>query len=110
MSGMVIRNNQFAGEGQYGVLVRATNTSALNKNGLMLGNDLSDATFSMASVYLDANTRNWTIVGGNLGETIVDLTNGAGNHLITGMNVNTSEIPFGQTIVDNFEDMREGPE
>ena len=29
------------------------------------------------------------------------------NILVTGMNVNTSEEPLGQTIVDNLEEMRE---
>lgn len=107
MSGMVIRNNQFNGDGQYGVMIRSNNPSVLNENGLMLGNNLANATFSKASVYLDTNTRNWTLVGGNLGETVVDLTNGAGNHLITGMNVNTSEEALGQRISDNLEEMRE---
>jgi hypothetical protein len=107
MSGMVIRNNQLSGNGQYGVMIRATNSSAYNENGLMLGNNLSNTTFSIASVWLSALTRNWTIVGGNLGETIIDETNGAGNHIITGFNSNTSEVPLGQTIVDNLEEMRD---
>jgi len=107
MSGMVIRNNQLSGNGQYGVMIRATNSSAYNENGLMLGNNLSNTTFSVASVWLSALSRNWTIVGGNLGETIKDDTNGAGNHIITGFNVNTSEVPPGQTIVDNLEEMRD---
>lgn len=110
MSGMVIRNNQFRGNGQYGVMARATNSLAYNENGLMLGNNFSEAVFSIASVWLVPLTRNWTIVGGDLGETVLDQTLGAGNHLITGMNVNTSDLPLGQTIVDNLESMREGPE
>ena len=79
-----------------------------NENGLMLGNNFSNSTFSVASVLLDNRTNNWTIVGGDLGETVIDMTNGAGGHLITGMNVNDSDVPLGQTITDNLEEMREG--
>jgi hypothetical protein len=49
------------------------------------------------------HTRTWTIVGGNLGETIIDEGE---NNLITGMNVTSSDVPFGQTIVDNFDDLK----
>ncbi len=115
MKGMVIRNNKFEGNGQYGVriigpIVASSGQSPLppNENGLMLGNNYSNSTFSVASVLLDERTNNWTIVGGNLGESLIDMTNGAGNHLITGMNVNTSDVPLGQTITDNLEEIREG--
>ncbi len=115
--GMVIRNNKFAGSGQYGVRVMGPITAGSgqnglppNENGLMLGNNFSNATFSVASVLLDTRTNDWTIVGGNLGETLIDLTNGAGGHLITGMNVNTSDVPLGQTITDNLKEIRPGRE
>lgn len=108
MHGMVIRNNKFEGNGQYGVRIMGPTPYPFNENGLMLGNNFSNSTFSVASVLLDNRTNNWTIVGGDLGETVVDMTNGAGGHLITGMNVNTSDVPLGHTITDNLEEMREG--
>lgn len=107
--GMVIRNNKFEGNGQYGVrvigpIIASSGQSPLppNENGLMLGNNFTHARFSVATVLLDERTNNWTIVGGNLGETVVDLTNGAGNHIITGTNVNTSDVPLGRIISDNL--------
>jgi hypothetical protein len=109
MKGMVIRNNKFEGNGHYGVrvigpIVASSGQTPLppNDNGLMLGNNFRNSIFSVASVLLDERTNNWTIVGGNLGETLIDMTNGTGNHLITGMNVNTSDVPLGQTISDNL--------
>lgn len=104
MSGMVIRNNTFSGEGSYGVRVMRT-APVLNENGLMLGNNFSNGTFSVTSVLLNTGSRNWTIVGGNLGETLTDY---GVNNIITGYNVNYSDVPFGETIVDNLEEMREG--
>jgi len=104
MKGMVIRNNKFEGSGQFGVRVMGPLPYPYNENGLMLGNNLSFATFSVASVLLDKRTNNWTIVGGNLSDTIVNLGE---NNLISGMNISTSEVPLGKTIVDNLEEMRE---
>jgi len=100
--GMIIRNNRFDGNGQYGVRIWGDSPYPYNENGLMLGNNFSNTSFSVASVLFEARTKNWTIVGGNLGESVWDKTLGAGNHIITGMNVNVSDVPLGQTIVDNF--------
>jgi len=103
MSGMLIRNNRFSGTGSWGV--RIFRQSAIyNENGLMLGNNFSNTSYSNASVLLDVGTRNWTIVGSNIGESVLDAGE---NNLITGFSVNTSEAPFGQTIVDNLEATRE---
>lgn len=104
MMKMVIRNNKFGGSGQHGVRIIGPSPYPYNENGLMLGNNLSNATFSVAAVLLDVRTKNWTIVGGNLGERVINLGE---NNIITGMSVNNSEAPFGQTIVDNLEEMRE---
>jgi hypothetical protein len=79
-------------------------TNLTNENGLLLGNNFSNTAFSVASVFLEPYTRNWTIVGGNLGESIIDLGE---NNIITGFNMLDSEDPFGQTIVDNLEEWRE---
>lgn len=108
MSGTVIRNNRFTGAGSRGVLINTDGFFSEGKlnyceNGLMLGNNFSNATYSDATVRLDSKSRNWTIVGGNLGETIIDEGE---NNLITGMNINTSGVPLGQTIVDNFDELK----
>jgi hypothetical protein len=50
-------------------------------------------------------TQNWTIVGGNLGESVLDYGE---NNIISGFNNNTSDVPFGQSIVDNLKEIR-GP-
>ncbi len=102
-AGMLIRNNKFTGSGSYGVRIMRT-APVFNENGLMLGNNFSNSAYSIATVLLNPGSRNWSIVGGNLGELITNLGE---NNIITGMNVNDSEVPFGQTIVDNLEDMRE---
>ena len=107
-SGTIIRNNIFTGSGYRGIWM-CTGTIANDKghfceNGLMLGNNFSKTLFSIAAVQLNSRSRNWTIVGGSLRESIID--NGF-NNIITGMNVNTSDVSLGQTIVDNFELRRE---
>ena len=50
-------------------------------------------------------TWDWTIVGGNLGESVLDYGE---NNIIAGFNNNTSKVSIGQIIVDNLEEMR-GP-
>lgn len=102
--GMVIRNNKFTGSGSYGVRVMST-APVNNENGLMLGNNFSNSAYSVTTVLLNPGSRNWTIIGGNLGERITDLGE---NNFINGMNLNTSEVPAGPTIVDKLEEMREG--
>lgn len=104
MSGMLIRNNIFEGSGQYGVRIMGPSPYPYNENGLMLGNNFANATYSVTTVLLDTRTRNWTIAGGNLGESV---TNNGENNIITGMNVNTSEIPLGETITDDLEEIRD---
>jgi hypothetical protein len=103
MAGMVIRNNKFEGSGSYGVRIMRT-APVYNENGLMLGNNFSNSTYSVTTVLLNPGSRNWTIVGGNLGERVTDLGE---NNIITGTYVNTSEVPLGPTIVDNLRLMRE---
>lgn len=70
-----------------------------NENGLMPGNNFSNTTYSDATISINDKSRNWTIVGGNLGETIIGEEQ---NNLITIMNVNTSDVSFRQTITDNI--------
>jgi hypothetical protein len=103
MSGMVIRNNTFSGEGSYGVRVMRT-APVYNENGLILGNNFSNSTYAVTPVLLNPGSRNWTVVGGNLGESVM---NYGENNRITGFNINYSEAPFGESISDNLKEMRE---
>ena len=106
LKGAVIRNNRFNGSSIQGVWIRTrpTDGSVYNENGLLLGNNFSNTVFSTGTVFLDIYSRNWTIVGGNLGERVTDLGD---NNIISGFNINESVEPFGQTIVDNLEEMRD---
>lgn len=101
---MVLRNNKFSGDGYVGIWVFTNKPTVFNENGLILGNNFSNGVFA-ASVYFYSTTRDWTVVGGNLGETMLDLGE---NNLINGFNNMDSDVPFGQTIVDNLEEIR-GP-
>lgn len=97
--GMVIRNNRFCGQGD--IAMYLVNWS---QNGLVLGNNFSTAELGTAVAYLTASTRDWTFVGGNIADKVI---NYGTNNIFTGFNVNQSETPFGQTIVDNLELTRE---
>jgi hypothetical protein len=105
LKGMVIRNNQFKGSSTLPGLRIVGAGTTFNEDGLMLGNNFSNFTSSLYSVLLNNRTRNWSIVGGDLGESVYNLGE---NNIITGMNVNTSEVPLGETISDNLEEMRDG--
>ncbi|MDF1559108.1 MAG: hypothetical protein P1P83_02760 [Bacteroidales bacterium] len=93
--GLVIRNNNFRGPGDLGFYL--VNWS---QGGLVLGNNFSTAEFGTAVAYLTASGINWTFVGGDIADKVIDL---GSNNIYTGFNVNNSEAPFGQTIVDNLE-------
>ena len=103
LSGAVIRNNKFSGEAQYGVRLFSQSAELYSDNGLLLGNNFSNSEYSITTVLLGNGTRNWTIVGGNIGELVADYGE---NNLISGFNNNTSDVPFGQTIVDNLKEMK----
>lgn len=96
--GAVIRNNRFRGHGDMALYI--VNYS---ENGLVLGNNFSTAQLN-SSAYLTKSTKNWTFVGGDLGETATNLGT---NNIFTGFNVNQSADPFGQTIRDNLEEMND---
>ncbi len=102
-SGAVIRNNKFTGEAEFGLRIFPQVAEIYSDNGLILGNNFSNSEYSVTTVLLGQGTRNWSVVGGNLGESIMDEGE---NNLISGFNNNTSEVPFGQTIVDNLRDMK----
>ena len=98
--GTVIRNNKFSGYGDLALYL-----VTYSENGLVLGNNFSTAQLNTGAAFLSASAKNWTFVGGNIGDMVID--NGI-NNLITGMNVSNSEIPFGKTIVDNLEEIKAG--
>ncbi|MCB0801424.1 MAG: hypothetical protein KDB91_13050, partial [Bacteroidales bacterium] len=80
--GMVIRNNKFCGHGY-----RALHLVTYSSNGLVLGNNFTNAEMDNAVAYLSASTKDWTFVGGNLGEMVI---NYGTNNIFTGYNVNQS--------------------
>lgn len=88
--GAVIRNNQFKGYG-YQALGLVLNS----QGGLVLGNNFSTAQFSSAAIYLNPTTRDWSVVGGNLKDKVINLGE---NNVIAGMNVSTSDEPLGRAI------------
>lgn len=100
--GTVIRNNKIEGYGSWGIQIDSPGGDVYNENGLLLGNNFANADLKNGSVLLSADTKNWTVVGGNLGETVVD--DGV-NNIITGFNNQTLEEPLGQTIVDNLDEI-----
>lgn len=95
----VIRNNIFTGISNYGIRAEAYWPDIFNENGLILGNNFSNATFNRASIILDPTSRNWTVVGSNNKD---DVINQGINNVITGMNVKTFDGSLGQTIKDNY--------
>lgn len=101
--GTVIRNNKIEGNGAWGIQIDSPGGMVHCENGLLLGNNFANAEFKNGSVQLSADTENWTLVGGNLGETVV---NYGINNIISGFNNQTSDEPVGQTIVDNLDEMR----
>lgn len=102
--GMVIRNNKFSGTSSWGVRVISGSPYPWNENGLLLGNNFSNLECENAVVFFNNMSRNWTVVGGDIGEQVIDQ---GINNKINGFNVNHTEAPFGQSIVDNLEAMRE---
>lgn len=95
--GTVIRNNKFSGYGDLGLYI-----ATYSEYGLVLGNNFSSAEFYTGAAFLAANTNNWTFVGGNIGEKVID--NGI-NNVITGVNVSTSETPLGRSISEKIVPM-----
>ncbi|WP_319227702.1 hypothetical protein [Draconibacterium orientale] len=96
----VIRNNKFTGHStDIGIY------SWGSDNALLLGNNFSNAVFDGGLSLIIEMSNNWTVVGGNLGETVLDLGE---NNLISGFNNMDSDVPFGQTITDNLS-KKSGP-
>ncbi|MBE0673343.1 MAG: hypothetical protein IH591_01655, partial [Bacteroidales bacterium] len=96
-NGAVIRNNKFTGYGDVGLLL-----GTYSSGGLVLGNNFSTAEFSTAAVYLTPSSKDWTVVGGNIQDQLINL---GINNIISGVNVSTSDIPLGRTIHDKLPPM-----
>lgn len=97
--GMVIRNNKFSGHGDLALFL--VNYS---KNGLVLGNNFSTAMLETAVAYLTPSTQNWTFVGGNFTDRVINL---GVNNVFTGMNVSTSDVPLGRSISEKLTSMNQ---
>lgn len=102
--GATIRNNRFTGGGLAGVNMTRW-PGVYNENGLLLGNNFANSDYSLATVILRPGSRNWTIVGGNLGGSIIDEGE---NNIITGFNNQSPGSSPGQNISDNLREMRGG--
>ena len=96
--GMVIRNNRCSGYGDVALYI------VTSENGLILGNSFSTAEFTTAPLFLASTTKDWTVVGGSSTDQVIDL---GINNVIKGFSAKDSEVPFGQTIVDNLRTMKE---
>lgn len=95
--GAVIRNNKFSGYGWVGLYL-----TLYSQGGLVLGNNFSTAQFDGIALFLDSNTQDWTVVGGNLQESAIDR---GVNNVITGMNMSEMGEPLGRAISDKITHM-----
>ncbi len=105
VKGPVFRNNKFTGNGFVGIRVTPSGYMDVPaENGLILGNNFANATFGRAAIVLSPYTINWTVIGGSMGGSVINLGT---NNIITGINIHSSLEPLGQTITDNFQVIRE---
>ena len=95
--GAVLRNNKFSGNGDLALYL--VNKS---KNGLVLGNNFSTAILETGVAYLSSSTQNWTFVGGDFTDKVVNL---GVNNVFTGMNVSTADVPLGRSISEKLVPM-----
>lgn len=93
--GIVIRNNKLTGYGDLALYL--VNWS---QGGLVMGNNFSTAVLGTGVAYLTASTKDWTFIGGNADGLVI---NYGTNNLFAGFSVSKSDVPFGQTIVDNLQ-------
>lgn len=95
--GMVVRNNKFTGHGDLALYLAYS-----SQGGLVLGNNFSTAEFETGVAKLDQSTSDWTFVGGNFTDKVIDLGT---NNVFTGMNVSTSDVPLGQSVSEKIVPM-----
>ena len=103
LSGAVVRNNRISGSGVVGMASGSCTAGNYTENGLYQGNSFSNASFSWTALLLGVWSRDFTVVGGNNKDNVTNL---GINNVITGVNVNTTENPLGQTIIDNLHTIK----
>jgi hypothetical protein len=75
-----VRNNQFMGHGEAGVVLDRVDKDFFGiillgdylENALILGNNFSNATFDQAAVVLTEYTKNCTVIGGGLKDNVIN--------------------------------------
>ncbi len=104
----VIKNNKFRGSCNTGILAEGIvitdwggveHPAVYANNILMLGNNMSGLTSSVANIVLAEKTSNCTVAGGNNSGNVID--NGV-NNKITGPKKIKSQLHLGGTIRDNY--------
>jgi hypothetical protein len=95
--GMVIQNNKFSGKGDLALYL-----GNYSQGGLVLGNNFSTSGFEIGVAKLDKSTSDWTFVGGNFTDKVIDLGT---NNVFTGMNVSTADVPLGQSVSEKIAPM-----
>jgi hypothetical protein len=68
----IFRNNIFTGAGSDGMYALCKWPDIISKNGLILRNNFTKATFTDAAIYLDYTTQNWSVIG-NPNATVINL-------------------------------------
>jgi hypothetical protein len=101
----VFRNNIFSGIGDNGMVVAPTGDAVVSaEDGLIIGNNFSNTTFTMAAIMLSEWTKNWTVAG--VGKKNIVIDKGI-NNIITGMKVKTSLVHADQNIFNRLGHMQE---
>jgi hypothetical protein len=107
----VVRNNRFTGNCTTGIAVDGFNDVNPEEvpyalNALLLGNNFSRLTSSVANVYLGEKSKDCTVVGSKTDGLVID--NGVGN-IVTGMLKGNPGVKLGPSIVDNYRLVRGKP-
>ncbi len=107
----LVRNNRFVGSCTTGIAVDGFNdvdpeNVPFATNALLLGNNFSRLTSSIANVYLGEKSKDCTVVGSKTDGLVID--NGVDNK-ITGMKKGNPGLKLGPTIRDNFRIVRGEP-
>jgi hypothetical protein len=107
----IVSNNVFKGSCAKGILVDGFNPVNTEEvpfalNDLLLGNNFSRLTSSVANVYLGEKSKECTVVGSKTDGMVID--NGVDNK-ITGMTKGKPGVKLGPTIRDNFRLVRGKP-
>jgi len=104
----VVRNNRFTGSCTTGIAVDGFNDDNPEEvpyalNALLLGNNFSRLTSSVANVYLGEKSKECTVVGSKTDGLVID--NGVDNK-VTGMTKGKPGLKLGPAIRDNFRLVR----